>query len=145
MLRLPLSVLALAVAGCDTAEEDVAGPVEGPLVVSVVRLDASATGSDRTLLQIETEEEYHCLLPLAVRYDRERRTLRAGVRGIAETDACFTAIGPASARLPLDLRDGAYTLELHHLGETDLYALVVVEGVVRAEAVRTEVSRLGPR
>ena len=145
LLRLPLLVLAVVAVGCDSVDEDVARPVDGPLVVSVVRLDAAATGSGQTLLQIETEEDYSCLLPLAVRYGRDRRTLRADVRGIAATDACFTAIGPASAALPLDLEDGAYTLELRHLGQTDLYALVVVAGAVRAEAVRTDVSRLGPR
>lgn len=144
-----LSLLVLTIlAGCSLFDEGIfddgiAEPVEGSVVFSLPVLDLDGEGPEpeQRYLDVWTEKIYSCLLPLAVDFGRDGSDLRLKVLGIAEVDACPTALGPASARLPITLPGGTYSLELTNLGQTDVYRVTVEGAAVTVEAQRSEVSR----
>ena len=133
----PLVVLLslVAVAGCDSS-----GPfaVSGDLIVTYV----SDAQGDRVVL--ETADALTCPPPLAVR-TRERE---GGVRIVVE--GLDGPLGPCDqqtwtrAEVPVRVVLGSYDIEIEHEGEIDLYR--ATNGVTFSfEAVRTSVTRLGPR
>lgn len=130
-------LLLLAVVGCDSSEDSIE-PVFDDLIVSL--------GETRQSIQIETDTFYPNGFTLDVARQRTAAGLRIEVRGMAESEGPGLAVeGPGRATVPIDLDLGTYSVEIAHLGQTDVYRLEVLSRAVLLLPVRTEVSRPGPR
>jgi hypothetical protein len=145
-MRTLLALLILTLAGCSLVgdDPDIAQSVEGDVVFSLASLDFGGDGIEQRYLSVATEESYTCLLPLAVSFRQSGELLSLKVEGIAETDVCLTAIGPASARLPLAIEDGVYAFYLRHRGRWDRYRITLDGERVGVEVLESTVSRYEP-
>lgn len=143
---LPLALLAAvasgALAGCDAASTG--DEAEGTPVLRVADLHAldGTVGPPVPTLLVATDSVYGCVnYPLSVRFEREEDALDLTVLGVEPIEICLTALGPATARVPLDVPAGTYRLRVRHDGATDEYELGIGADRLALGPVRAAVTR----
>ncbi len=144
-----LLVLTSALAGCSLFGGGDGGlaPITGDLRVAVTEqihdgLALGGTADPRLELRVQSDERYDCDGgSLVTRFERRGEQLRLAVRGRSIPDGiCIHSVGPATARVDLDLPAGTYTLALEARGRTDRYTLEITPDVIRLTPVEVAVS-----
>ena len=145
MRRVLFLSLSLGLLACDAAGDGTADTLEGRLVVQPV--DQLQIGGDvgppvPTLL-IQTERIYPCVnIPLDLDVRQSDGSISITVLGAIDQELCLTALGPATARVPLEVPNGVHRLRIVHDGKTDLYDLTLADDRIRLDSVATSVTRV---
>ena len=134
-MRLPLLLLALITAGCDSADD--LQPVDGVVLVSVVGIPNVGTG-----FQLRTESAYPCGSRLVVTEETRDDRLRVAVDGVSGPGACESADAPLSYTTPLTATGFVVSINVQHRGETDRYEHICGFAGCDLRAVRTSTTRL---
>lgn len=132
----------IAAAGCDSVGTDVR-PLDDVLVVSVVADDPMA----QPVLAFVTEGVPGCATPIAhrTRVGSDRLTVEVEGLEVSTGPECLALI-PSwfSVTIPRWAAEGV-DVEVHHRGETDRYRILYGDEGPALAAVRTSVTRPGPR
>lgn len=146
-MRIAFFAACLVLVACDSLGVDAtADTLEGPLVLAVADLQdlGGSPGAPPTpTLLVATDSIYPCAnYALVVDVERSGSTLDLEVQGVEIGAVCATALGPATARIPLDLPEGEYTLRIRHDGALDIYTLRVLADRLELQPEQTAVTRV---
>ena len=140
-MRLLLSFLLCALAGCDLVGEDV-DTYAGLITVALVE-DATV---ENAAVRLTAVDDPGCARTLVTAFDRGAATRTVEVLGLAPVGgASCDAVIPAVALVPLDLGPelpGGFLIEIEHAGAVDQYSLDVTTRALTLTAVRTSTTRL---
>ena len=102
-------MLSLVLTGCNKATETVSN-IDSEIVITMNE------SSSRTLqLYLSTTKIYPCCnYPIDLSWKSSSNIIDVSVKGVIETDFCFTALGPATMSIDLGvLSNGTYLLNFH--------------------------------
>ena len=103
-----VAVLASAPFGKSAAQQD---PLQGPITLAVME-SLVEQHPPEMLLQLMTVGVYGCLLTIGTHKEIANTSIAITIDSIARQDICATAIGPASAYVPLALPPGIYHIRI---------------------------------
>jgi hypothetical protein len=121
-------IFSLSIYGCNIFEsKQNLEPIDSAIIFSVT-YDSTNLIQNHSgfILLLKTEKIYGCSnfeVVSAVSINRDNISVQ--LFGIDGQELCETALGPATSRIPLDLKSGSFNLGINYKKKSDKYSLLI--------------------